>query len=174
MAVGGILIGIGIFVSSFVDTIFLMYVTYSLIFGLGSSMCYMASVLVLSEYFNKNLVVANGIALAGAGVGAISLAPALSFLLDNYNWRNAVRILSGASLVLLCCAFIYYLVPSPLEFVDAEDYQEEKKCFDFSLFKNKAYVLLIAVNGLVLFGFYIPYVHLVSLFSSQRFLVAVS
>ena len=43
MAVGGIMIGIGIFVSSFVDTIFLMYVTYSLIFGLGSSMCYMAS-----------------------------------------------------------------------------------------------------------------------------------
>lgn len=161
MAVGGIMIGIGIFLSSFVDTIFLMYVTYSLIFGLGSSMCYMASVLVLSEYFNKNLVVANGIALAGAGVGAISLAPALSFLLDNYNWRNAVRILSGASLVLLCCAFIYYLVPSPLQFVDAEDCQKEKKCFDFSLFKNKAYVLLIAANGLVLFGFYMPYVHLV-------------
>ena len=174
MAVGGILIGIGIFVSSFVDTIFLMYVTYSLIFGLGSSMCYIASILVLSEYFNKNLVVANGIALAGAGVGAISLAPALSLLLDNYNWRDAVRILSGASLVLLCCAFIYYLVPSPLEFVDAKDYEEEKKCFDFSLFKNKAYVLLIAANGLVLFGFYIPYVHLVSLVSSQRVLVAVS
>ena len=165
--------GTGIFVSSFADTIFLMYVTYSLIFGLGASMCYIASVLVLSEYLNKKLVVANGIALAGAGVGAISLAPALSFLLDNYNWRNAIRILSGASFVLLCCAFVYHLVPSPLEFVDPKDYQEEKKCFDFSLFKNKAYVLLIAVNGLVLFGFYMPYVHLVSLFSSQCFLVAV-
>ena len=168
------MIGIGIFVSSFVDTIFLMYVTYSLIFGLGSSMCYIASVLVLSEYFNKKLVVANGIALAGAGVGAISLAPALSFLLDNYNWRNAIRILSGASLLLLCCAFIYYLVPSPLQFVDAEDCQKEKKYIDFSLFKNKAYVLLIAANGMVLFGFYMPYVHLVSLFSSQWVLVAVS
>lgn len=138
-----------------------MYVTYSFLFGLGSSMCYVSSVLVLSGYFSKNLVVANGIGLAGAGVGTISLAPALSLLLDNYYWRDALRILSATSLLLVISGLIYYLVPAPMDFSDADDYQEETKRFDFSLFKNKAYMVWIAVVGLVLFGFYIPYVHLV-------------
>ncbi|KAL9978474.1 hypothetical protein ACROYT_G015994 [Oculina patagonica] len=158
---GGILVGIGLLLSSFVDSIFRMYVTYSFLFGLGSSMCYVSSVLVLSGYFSKNLVVANGIGLAGAGVGTISLAPALSLLLDNYYWRDALRILSATSLLLVISGLIYYLVPAPMDFSDPDDYQEETKRFDFSLFKNKAYIVWIAVVGLVLFGFYIPYVHLV-------------
>ena len=158
---GGILVGVGLLLSSFVDSIFRMYVTYSFLFGLGSSMCYVSSVLVLSGYFSKNLVVANGIALAGAGVGTISLAPALSLLLDNYYWRDALRILSATSLLLLISGLIYYLVPAPMEFSDAKEYEEETKRIDFSFLKNKAYIVWIAVVGLVLFGFYIPYVHLV-------------
>jgi len=158
---GGILVGVGLLLSSYVDSIFRMYVTYSFLFGLGSSMCYVSSVLVLSGYFSKNLVVANGIGLAGAGVGTISLAPALSLLLDNYYWRDALRILSATSLLLVISGLIYYLVPAPMEFSDANEYQEETKRIDFSFLKNKAYIVWIAVVGLVLFGFYIPYVHLV-------------
>ena len=48
-----------------------------------------------------------------------------------------------------------------MEFSDAKEYQEETKRIDFSFLKNKAYIVWIAVVGLVLFGFYIPYVHLV-------------
>ena len=138
-----------------------MYVTYSFLFGLGSSMCYVSSVLVLSGYFSNKLVVANGIGLAGAGVGTITLAPALSLLLDNYYWRDALRILSATSLLVVISGLIYFLVPAPMEFSDPDDDQEETKRIDFSLFKNKAYIIWIAVVGLVLFGFYIPYVHLV-------------
>ena len=161
---GGILVGIGLLLSSFVDNIFRMYVTYSFLFGMGSSMCYVSSVLVLSGYFSKNLVVANGIGLAGAGVGTITLAPALSLLLDNFYWRDALRILSATSLLILISGLIFYLVPAPLEFSDAEKYdtEEETKRIDLSFFKNKAYIVWTVVVGLVLFGFYIPYVHLVS------------
>ena len=127
---------------------------------MGSSMCYVSSVLVLSGYFSKNLVVANGIGLAGAGVGTITLAPALSLLLDNFYWRDALRILSATSLLILISGLIFYLVPAPLEFSDAEKY--ETKRIDLSFFKNKAYIVWTVVVGLVLFGFYIPYVHLVS------------
>lgn len=170
---GGILVGVGLLLSSFVDSIFRMYVTYSFLFGLGSSMCYVSSVLVLSGYFSKNLVVANGIGLAGAGVGTISLAPALSLLLDNYYWRDALRILSATSLLLVISGLIYYLVPAPMEFSDAKEYQEETKRINFSFLRNKAYIVWIAVVGLVLFGFYIPYVHLVGeLSESSGFLVS--
>ena len=168
--VGGILVGTGLLLSSFVDSIFRMYVTYSFLFGLGSSMCYVSSVLVIGEYFNKNLVLANGIGLAGAGVGTITLSPVLSLLLDSQYWRDAVRILSATSLLLLLSALIYYLVPAPMEFIDSEEYQDEKKRFDFSFFKNKAFIVWMTVVGLVLFGFYIPYVHLVSQLLGQLLL----
>ena len=94
-------------------------------------------------------------------MGTISLAPALSLLLDNYYWRDALRILSATSILLVISGLIYYLVPAPMEFSDAEEYQEETKQIAFSFLKNKAYIVWIAVVGLVLFGFYIPYVHLV-------------
>lgn len=127
-------------------------------------MCYVSSVLVIIGYFNKYLVLANGIGLAGAGVGTITLAPALSLLLDSYYWRDALRILSATSFLLVLSGLIYYLIPAPMEFVDVEEDQEEKKHFDLSFLKNKAYIVWIVVVGLVLFGFYIPYVHLVSTF----------
>lgn len=159
--VGGILVGTGLVLSSFVDSILHMYITYSFLFGLGSSMCYVSSVLVISSYFNKNLVLANGIGLAGAGVGTITLAPALNLLLDSYYWRDALRILTASSLLILISGLIYYLIPAPIKFVNADEYQDKGKHFDFSFLKNKAYIIWVVVVGLVLFGFYIPYVHLV-------------
>lgn len=158
---GGTLVGIGLLLSSFVDSILRMYVTYSLLFGLGSSLCYVSSILVISGYFNKNLVLANGIGLAGSGVGTITLATALNLILSSYYWRDALRILSATSLLILFSGLIYYLIPAPMTFVDADEFQDKKKHFDLSFLKNKAYIVWLVVLGLCQFGFYIPYVHLV-------------
>lgn len=158
---GGTLVGIGLLLSSFVDSILRMYVTYSLLFGLGSSLCYVSSILVISGYFNKNLVLANGIGLAGSGVGTITLATALNLILSSYYWRDALRILSATSLLILFSGLIYYLIPAPMTFVDAAEFQDKKKHFDLSFLKNKAYIVWLIVLGLCQFGFYIPYVHLV-------------
>ena len=158
---GGVLCGLGLLLSSFVDSIYHMYVTYSFLFGFAACMCYFSSILVMNNYFSKYLVVANGIGLAGAGVGTITLAPALSLLLDNYHWRDALRIVSITSLILVISGVIFFVVPAPTEIVNAEKHKEEKNLIDFSVLKNKALVVWICVDCLVLFGFYIPYVHLV-------------
>ena len=158
---GGVLCGLALLLSSFVDSIYRMYVTYSFLFGVGCSMCYCSSILVLSNYFSKYLVVANGIGLSGAGVGTVTLAPALSLLLDSYYWRFALRMLSVTCLILVISGIIYFLVPVPMELVDAEEYKEDKSLFDLSVLKNKAFVVWICATTLVMFGYYIPYVHLV-------------
>ena len=170
---GGTLVGIGLLLSSFVDSILRMYVTYSLLFGLGSSLCYMSSILVISGYFNKNLVLANGIGLAGSGVGTITLANALDLILSSYYWRDALRILSATSLLILFSGLIYYLIPAPMTFVDADEFQEKRKHLDLSFLKNKAYIVWLVVLGLVQFGFYIPYVHLVRGVIRTSFLIMV-
>ncbi|EDO47774.1 predicted protein, partial [Nematostella vectensis] len=159
---GAILFALGLFCSSFAGSLFKMYVTYSLLVATGSSFCYYVSILVLDEYFSKRLVAANGIALSGAGIGTIALTPLVSFLLQRYEWRNTMRVLSGISLViLLVCALMLFAVPAPIKIIDSPRFNPQKKTFDLGVFKNKAFVVWVLVQSLVLFGFYIPYVHLV-------------
>lgn len=144
-----------------------MYLTYSLVVGTGSCFSYYSSILILDEYFYKSLVTSNGIALSGAGAGTLALAPLVGSFLKMYDWRSTLRILSAISTIQFVCCFIQWIVKSPKRLLDY-DFEEKndikRKFFDLSLFKNKAYVVWILVVSLVLFGFYIPYVHLVSEF----------
>lgn len=156
---GGLLFGLGLLCSTFVDSIYKMYFTYSLLFSAGCSLCYFSSVLILSEYFSKNLVFANGLGLSGAGVGTIVLAPFVDFLQFYFKWRITVQILSGLSAVLVFSGLLYFLVPPPNSHIVTKD--PDEKYVDLSVLKNKAYLVWVIVVGLVLFGFYIPYVHLV-------------
>ena len=138
-----------------------MFLTYSVFFALGGSLCYYSSVLVLSEYFSKNLVLANGLGLSGAGVGTLALAPFVNFLQFHFNWRTTLKILSALSTVLVFSGVLYQLIPTPTSHPVMKK-ETNMKQMDFSVLKNKAYLVWVTVVGLVLFGFYIPYVHLVS------------
>ena len=159
--VGGLLFGSGLLCSSLVDNLYQMLLTYSLLTGAGCSLCYFSSVLVLTKHFCKNLVLANGLGLSGTGVGTIALAPFVNFLRFHFRWRATVKILSAFSAVLVLSGFLYWLVPSPTRRVMIMK-ETEKKSIEFSVLKNKAYIVWVTAVGLALFGFYIPFVHLVS------------
>ena len=160
---GGVFCCVGLLLSSVTVSIYQMYLTYSLVFSIGSSFSYMSSMLVLNRYFLKNFVIANGIALSGAGIGTIALSSFLSLLLDNFHWRDAMLILSGSSILLFVSGMLFFLVPTPIKFAGADEPQRKQKLIDFTLLRNKAYCVWIAVVGLILFGYYIPYVHLVGI-----------
>ena len=142
-----------------------MYATYSVVFAVGSSFLYFTSILILNEYFTRRLVLANGLALAGCGVGTLALAPLMNFFLDKFHWRVALRLSSGIAVVLVLCSLVYYLVLAPLQLQQAgqgkDSSSSRKPVVDVSVFRNKAYVVWVAAVGLIEFGFYIPYVHLV-------------
>lgn len=163
---GALLFGIGLLLTSFVSDLNQMYLTYSVIVGAGGCFSYYSSILILDEYFYKRLVTSNGLALSGAGVGTLALAPIVGTLLETFDWRSTLRILSAISVIQIICSFVQFFIKSPKRLLDCdfEEKTEKKSRFvDLSLFKNKAYVVWILVVSLVLFGFYIPYVHLVSI-----------
>lgn len=164
--VGALLFSVGLLLTSFVTDLAHMYLTYSLVVGTGSCFSYYSSILILDQYFYTSLVTSNGIALSGAGVGTIALGPIVGSLLKQYNWRTTLRIVTAISTVQFLCCFIQWFVKPPKRLMEydfeVKEDEKKKKLFDVSLFKNKAYVVWIVVISLVLFGFYIPYVHLVS------------
>ena len=178
MLIGSVLYGLGLLISSFAGNVLTLYGTFGLMFGVGQSLCYSASILVLPEYFKKNWALAHGIALSGNGLGALFIAPAFEFILSTYGFRMGFQIISTASLVLLVGGLFYKRPNQP---ADADDEKlnekeeitsEEKETKDegieileppeIPLRKNKPLIIFLAGTSLMHFGYYIPYVHLVS------------
>ena len=148
---------LGLLLTSFVQEVSKMYVTYGVVWGVGSSLSFVSSIVVLGQYFKKRLALANGIATSGSGVGSLVASPVINFLLQTVGWKSSMRILSGFAGILWMAALLF----KPREIDDA-DRKEHTKLFDTSVWKNKAYVLWVTTVALFQFGYLVPFVHLVS------------
>ena len=156
---GALLSVLGLFLTSFIQEVNKMYVTYGLVWGVGSSFAFVSSIVVLGQYFERKLALANGIATSGSGVGSLVAGPVINYLLETVGWKNSMRILSAIASVLWIAALLF----KPRE--SHQDIMERKmnsKLFDTSIWKNKAYVLWVSTVALFQFGYLIPFVHLVS------------
>lgn len=66
-------------------------------------MIYLPSIVSVGYYFERKRAIATGIAVCGSGIGTFIFAPLTKFLLDQYDWRNALFILAG--IVFNACVF---------------------------------------------------------------------
>lgn len=64
----------------------------------------MAVTVLLSRWFVKRRGTAMGIAIAGISMGGIVYSPLIQWLLDNYEWRTAMRLLAAGVLALTFAA----------------------------------------------------------------------
>lgn len=156
---GALLSILGLLLTSFIQEVHKMYLTYGLVWGVGSSFSFVSSIVVLGEYFDTRLALANGIATSGSGVGSLVAGPVINYLLQSVGWKNSMRILSGFANVLWIAAVLFR--PRAIRCDDAET-KEHTKLFDMSIWRNKAYVLWVTTVALFQFGYLIPFVHLVS------------
>ena len=90
--------------SSFASNIYILPLTYSILWGIGAGIANHASLVILHKNVqNHKLPIANGIATSGSGFGTLALGPLLNYFLKEYNFRWAFRI---------CCFFPLLFVPS--------------------------------------------------------------
>ena len=150
---GALLSVSGLFLTqSFVQEVHMMYVTYGLVWGLGSSFSFTSSIVVLNEYFVERFALANGIATSGSGVGSLVAGPVINYLLASVGWKHSMHILSGFAGLLCIAAMIF----------KPKERRECTKLFDTSIWKSKAYVLWVTTVAVFQFGYLIPFIHLVS------------
>jgi len=133
-------------------------------------MCYFPTVIILGTYFNKKLSLANGLTSSGSGVGSLAMGPVLQFLLDQFGMRNTMRISAGMMACILLVSLVYRPINTP--FLNADKYDKRKEAekkkgccsfLDFSLFKNKAYLMWCGSLSFWMLGYFVPFVHLVSI-----------
>ena len=171
MFVGGTFYGLGLFTSSFMPGIPYLYLTFGALFAIGESLCFSASLLILPEYFTgvneKNWSLAHGIALCGNSMGALALAPALEKILTTFGFKRGFQVASAASIYIIA-ASLFYKRPSRNNNNTSEEAaqqltEDEKPVLPLK--KNKAFITFIVATTLMHFGYYIPFVHLVSSYS---------
>ena len=177
--IGGLSCVSGLLLSSLASSIYIMYITYSVLFGFGGSCLFVSSYVITSQYFEKYRSIATGILASGTGLGVLSAAPILQALLDSFDWRKTYRITAGIISVvcILCSTFDPTVTNSKKgknqtlngkdEDLENQDEQEEgttekpNKWIDLSVFKEKVYVILTLSFALALLGHHVPRLHLV-------------
>ena len=100
---GGLICAVGLLLTSYSCSFLLMFISYSFLFGLGSSLIFMASFLITARNFRKYQSLAVGVVSVGGSIGVLVMGPFLQLLLDMFGWRGTYRIAGALLFVVSLC-----------------------------------------------------------------------
>jgi len=169
--VGGAVASGGMLLSSFSNSVEFLYLTYGILFGVGASMAYTPSLVILGHYFKKYLGVVNGFVTAGSSVFTIAMPYALDFLLRTVKLEATMMCMSALIAVIMCCALLFKPLPgtavtaseqSPRFYKDSV-WRRVKSAINTDIWRKKKYVIWALAVPSALFGYFVPYVHMLKL-----------
>lgn len=146
-----------------------MYFTYGVLFGAGTSLAYNPSLVILGHYFHRRLGLVNGLVTAGSSVFTIVLPFFLDCILG-IGLEATMQVLAGIMALLMICALTFVPIIPPVN-SSSEDEEDSpqigcsklwKKYINFSIWKNKKYVIWAIAVPISMLGYFVPYVHLVT------------
>ncbi|XP_039990766.1 monocarboxylate transporter 4 [Xiphias gladius] len=173
MMVGGLFASLGMILASFATSIIYIYICTGIITGLGLALNFQPSLIMLNRYFSEKRPLANGLAAAGSPVALCCLSPLGQILQHQYGWRGGFLILGG--MLLNCCAcgaLMRPLLPSkktqeleentPTDAEEDKKPQPKKKLLDFSVFKDRGFVIYTVAASIMVLGLFVPPVFVVN------------
>ena len=141
-----------------------LYFTYGIVFACGCSFAYQPSLVILGHYFKKRLGLVNGIVTAGSSAFTVTLPLLLSGLLEKVGLQNTMRVLSILMFILMLASLTYTpLLPSPHKASGSgRRCPSMKQVFNVNIWKSLGYRIWAFGVPAALYGYFVPYVHLVS------------
>ncbi len=108
---GGFSMGLGLYLTSLVNSLWVGYITYGLGVGVGVACGYVPMLAVVGAWFERRRAAALGVSVTGVGLGTLVVAPLAAALINHYGWRQTYVIFGISSFVgLFLCG---YLTPRP-------------------------------------------------------------
>lgn len=98
---GGILIGLGLYLSSHIHNLGQFYLSYSLCAGAGFALVYIPIVACIPKWFKSRQGLALGIFYCGGGIGGLIFSPLIEHWIAADGWRHALVIVGIISLCLI-------------------------------------------------------------------------
>ncbi|XP_069786320.1 monocarboxylate transporter 4-like isoform X2 [Narcine bancroftii] len=151
------------------DTAWISSIVLAMLYGtgLGLALNFQPSLIMINRYFDKRRPLANGLTAAGSPVFLCGLSPLGQKLSKVYGWRGSFLILGG--LLLNCCACAALMRPlktsgkqKSVEGKDAKVSKNKKKFLDFSVFKDRGFVIYTIAASVMVFGLFVPPVFIVN------------
>ncbi|KAM4691852.1 monocarboxylate transporter 4-like [Rhinophrynus dorsalis] len=167
MMVGGLFASAGMICASFCTSIITIYLTVGVITGLGLALNFQPSLIMLNRYFDKRRPLANGLAAAGSPVFLCALSPLGQALQYEFGWRGGFLILGGLLLNNCACAALMRPLEPPKKAKEEEVVKEvaqkpKKKLLDFSVFKDRGFIIYTLAASIMVLGLFVPPVFVVS------------
>ena len=97
----------GLLLTSLTDTVWQLFLTYSVPIGVGSALVRTTSLSLLPYYFQTKLVVATSVAVTGRFVGVASLTPICRILMKSYGWRRMLQMSALVGIPMLACTALF-------------------------------------------------------------------
>jgi len=85
----GLFTGLGLLLTSQTNSLWQLFITYSLLLSIGTNATYVVLTSTVSRWFDKKRGLALGIAGSGVGLGMMVMAPFATYLISNFDWRMA-------------------------------------------------------------------------------------
>lgn len=164
---GGVISTVALVVTSRAPNLTLMYFSYGILYGFGSSCVFFVVLIILQRYFIKRRSFVTGLAVTGPGGGLLIMSPVIQALLNNTSWRMTFMFM--AAIVFLTCILSCSFDPNVATRSEPEETQrnserelQRSSCLNVSYLRNKEYLVYLAASSTVFLGIAIPIVHLVS------------
>lgn len=110
----GLFTGLSAVLTGQINSLWQLFMTYSLLLSMGTSAIYVIVVSTVSRWFDKKRGLALGIAISGAGLGTVIVAPIATSLISAFSWRIAYSII-GAVTCLIVLPLSFLLRKDPYE-----------------------------------------------------------
>lgn len=106
LLVGAVCQGVGLWLTSHVDSIQLGYLTFGVGMGIAIATAYVPMVAVVSGWFVRQRAIAVGVAVAGIGAGNLVMNPVSARMIESLGWRETYRIFAVVGSAVLVLAAI--------------------------------------------------------------------
>ncbi|KAI9225561.1 MAG: major facilitator superfamily domain-containing protein [Piptocephalis tieghemiana] len=173
ITVGGIFIFLGLFLASYANAPWQLYLTHGLLFGIGASLSFFSTIHLPTQWFEKRIGFATGIALAGSGIGGLVMDQIVHAMISSIGFRWALRVVSFISLAFIFTAAIaakerVRIIRAPKPPYQAPASKKAlwisrfRKILDLRLLRNARFSTLAIMGLVTTFGYMAPFFFLPS------------
>ncbi|KAI8348453.1 major facilitator superfamily domain-containing protein [Choanephora cucurbitarum] len=147
---GTLLGSAGLVLASYSTKVWQLYMTQSVMHGMGTALLFIVSMSISPQWFNKKRAFAVGIMVSGSGIGGLLMPFVITFLNESLGITWCYRILSIIS-------FVLSLIPTLLLRERKQDFEtKQRPIIDLKICKNSSFIIWCIVGNLSYMSYYIP------------------
>ncbi|KAI8379759.1 major facilitator superfamily domain-containing protein [Radiomyces spectabilis] len=161
MLVGTILMTAGLILASFSKAVWHLYITQSVIHGMGAALMYIVSMSISPQWFRKRRGFAMGVMVSGSGVGGLILPFIMNALNESLGGAWCYRILGIITFVISSLATVL-LREKPKTQICPKSTVQMRNIVDFSVCKDFKFIIWCIAGNLSMMAYFIPAFYLPS------------